>query len=95
VLLASIGTRLLLASVATGVSDLAIENPLDGRVLLFSALVSLITGLAFGIAPAFRATRLDLNRALASSGRSLIAGSGRGGPDGFWLSRKSRCPCRW
>lgn len=48
--------------------DLAI--PTDYRVLLFSAALSVITGLAFGLVPAFRATRPDLASSIRSnSGR--------------------------
>jgi putative ABC transport system permease protein len=47
---------------------------LDWRVLLFTAFVSLVTGLLFGVLPAFQASRADLNVLLKeNSGR---AGSG-------------------
>ena len=54
----------------------------DWRVLLFSILLSLLSGLLFGIVPALRSSRIDLNSTLKSMGRSASdAGSlwGRGG----------------
>jgi predicted permease len=55
---------------------------IDGRVLLFALLLSLLSGLLFGIVPALRSSRIDLNSALKSMGRNVSqAGSlwGRGG----------------
>ena len=43
---------------------MAIDFSLDTRVLVFALAVSLITTLAFGLAPALQATRLDLVSAL-------------------------------
>jgi putative ABC transport system permease protein len=43
---------------------------IDWRVLVFTILVSLLTGLLFGLAPALAAARVDLNSMLKSSGRS-------------------------
>ncbi len=40
----------------------------DWRILLYSFGVSLITGLAFGLLPALRASRADLNTAMKSEG---------------------------
>ena len=48
---------------------------LDGRVLLFSLAVSLATSLAFGLAPAFGSSVVDLSSSLKEGGR---AGSGGG-----------------
>jgi cell division protein FtsX len=75
--LSAVGTRLLLALVLTGVNDLGLEVPLDYHVLVFTAIISLLTGLAFGLVPAFRGTRLDINRTLAANARSSIGGRGR------------------
>jgi hypothetical protein len=41
----------------------------DFTVLAFTFVVSIVTGLLFGLAPAWRAARLDLNTALKSGGR--------------------------
>lgn len=45
------------------------ETPVDGRVLLFSAIVALITGLVIGIAPVLDAGRRDLTAAMKSGVR--------------------------
>jgi putative ABC transport system permease protein len=42
---------------------------IDGRVLLFSLLVTLFAGLALGLAPAIQHTRTDLNSELKDGGR--------------------------
>ncbi|HTB10338.1 MAG TPA: ABC transporter permease [Bryobacteraceae bacterium] len=54
---------------------------IDGTVLAFTFAVSIITGIVFGLAPALRSVRLDLNTALKAGGRSSQ------GDGGFSLSR--------
>ena len=51
---------------------------LDGRVLTFGLLVSILTGAAFGLAPAWQASRVDLNNGLKDASQSDRGGS-RGG----------------
>ena len=50
---------------------------LDGRVLLFSAAVVIVTGILFGIAPALHAARTDLAESLKEGGRTATSGGGR------------------
>jgi predicted permease len=52
-------------------SAAAQASPLDWRVLAFVAAVSTATGVVFGIAPALRATRTDLNSALKANSWSV------------------------
>ena len=55
------------------------ELALDGRILIFTLLVSLATGLLFGLAPALNAARGRTSEALKERGRgSDGAGPGRG-----------------
>jgi predicted permease len=51
--------------------------PLDWRVLSFATSVSFLTGLIFGVAPAWRSTHFDLTTALKSSGRDTSARKSR------------------
>jgi putative ABC transport system permease protein len=61
----------------------AVEYPvlenvrLDGRVLAFTALVTIVAGLAFGIAPALRAARVNVLDSLKGAGRGDTTGVDR------------------
>jgi putative ABC transport system permease protein len=49
------------------------EISLDPRVLLFSALVALLTGILFGLAPAWHASRVNLQGTLKEAGRGATS----------------------
>jgi predicted permease len=51
---------------------------IDGSVLAFTFAVSIATGIIFGLAPAIRAARLDLNSALKSGSRNVQSDGGFG-----------------
>ncbi len=59
-----------------GTLPVAILPALDLRVIGFAVALTLATGLLFGLAPAWQASRISLADALRSGGRS-IAGSGQ------------------
>jgi predicted permease len=48
----------------------SLQPELDWRVLGFTMALSLLTGIVFGLAPAWRSTRVDLTPSLKESGRS-------------------------
>lgn len=54
------------------------EISIDWRVLGFSLLVSLLTGLLFGLAPALSATKTDLNLSLKEGAAASTGGTRRG-----------------
>src|SRR5436309_633605 len=45
------------------------DIPVDARVLAFAAGITVLTGLLFGIAPALRSSKADLNHVLKQTGR--------------------------
>ncbi len=47
---------------------------IDARVLTFAVVISLVSALAFGLAPALTSTRLDLHGSLAESSRGASGG---------------------
>ena len=79
VLLASLGALLGLLFAAEGLALLKrllpsdtprlLDVHLDWRVLLFTTALALLTGIAFGLAPALQSSRADITDSLKSGGR--------------------------
>jgi putative ABC transport system permease protein len=74
-LIAKWGTDALVAAVPQNIPRVSTIQ-LDGAVLAFTLLLSLATGIVFGLVPAWQASRVDLNTALKSGTR------GGGGSEG-------------
>jgi len=70
------GTTLIEASAAKFLPTLG-HIEIDTKVLVFTAVISVVTGIVFGILPAWRASRPDLNETLSDGGRSAGAASTR------------------
>jgi putative ABC transport system permease protein len=77
------GLMLAWASLQTFMSILPSNVPrmdsvaIDGRVLAFTLLISLLTGMTFGLAPAWQGAQVDLNATLKAASRSSCGGIGR------------------
>jgi putative ABC transport system permease protein len=76
VLLASWGVDLLV-SAATGNIPRSAEISVDARVLGFTLVIAVLTGVIFGLAPAVQASKADLNEALKDTSRGSTGGSRR------------------
>ncbi|HEV2350545.1 MAG TPA: ABC transporter permease [Terriglobia bacterium] len=61
------GCTLLVHLMSTTRTPLALQFPLDGRVLAFTAVVAVLTGIIFGVLPAFGSTRVSLTAAMKGS----------------------------
>jgi putative ABC transport system permease protein len=75
VLLAAWLTGLAATLVPSLIVDAISEIGLNARVLWFTAAVSLLTGVLFSIAPAWRASKLDIAGAFKDAGRGSSAGA--------------------
>ena len=67
------GVRALLKIAPADIPRLATAQ-VDVRVLAFTFAISLITGILFGLAPAWQASRADANESLKSGGRTSTGG---------------------
>jgi len=74
---AVIGARALLDLVSGEANQIALRLAPDGRMLAFTAGVSIASGLLFGLAPALRGTRRDLQHVLKDSSRGATPGRSR------------------
>jgi predicted permease len=71
------GVHFLIALIPSKIPRIGVQGvnvSLDWRVLSFTVLIALATGLLFGLAPALQASRADLNSGLREDG----GGTGRG-----------------
>jgi putative ABC transport system permease protein len=64
----------LVAAIPPSVGALGLSAELDPRLLGFTLALSALTGLLFGVAPAARATRLNLEATLREQGSSVSGG---------------------
>src|SRR5262245_27404777 len=76
-LLLAQGTFRVIATMAQGAVPRVSGIGLDGTVLFFSAGLALLTGLLFGLAPAWQASRADLQETLKDAARGVTSGRGR------------------
>ena len=76
-LLAQWGTEALVKAVPQNIPRIA-NIQLDGIVLAFTLIVSLATGVIFGLVPAWQASHVDLNSALKSGKRTGGGGESKG-----------------
>ncbi len=75
VLFAQWGTRLLVGLLSSGWNKVYLDLSIDFRVLAFTAGVAILTGLLFGLAPAWRGTRVDPQSAMRANARGMIEGA--------------------
>jgi len=75
--LAQVLSRILVLSLSTGDESITLQTGTDWRVLLFTACVTGLTCIVFGMAPSFRASGADPVTAMKSGGRGLTAGRER------------------
>ena len=78
------GISFLTALLANGREQFTLHAELNWHVLIVAAALSLFTGIAFGLAPALQATRVDLSPALKES---RTPGAGTQGRHRLTLSR--------
>ena len=76
-LLAWWGAAALLRLASSGPDPIPLDVHPNLAVLAFTAGVSILTGILFGLAPALRSTRIDLAPALKESSRSVSGGGFR------------------
>jgi predicted permease len=74
VMLASWTLGLIVGAVPENSGASGLTPQLDYRVFLFAAAISILTGILFGLAPAMRATRADIQTVLKDQGSSVSAG---------------------
>jgi predicted permease len=93
------GSAALLRLASVGPAVIPLETRPDGRILVFTGALALLTGLIFGLTPALRATRVELAAALRTQGRG-VTGAARG-PGGRSEERRvgkecnDACRSRW
>ncbi len=77
VILAGWGSSILLRLVSNGAAGVPLEVHTDARILGFTAALAILTGILFGLAPAFRAARMDVAPTLKENSRGASGSTSR------------------
>ena len=90
--IAAWGSRALVAMLSSRFTTVALDLSMDWRVFAFTAGVGVMTGLLFGVAPAFADRRWRRSTPCAISRAASSAADG----GSIWATHSSRCksPCR-
>ena len=75
IFLALWGTNLLMFFLPPAHLPIGVPVGVDGPVLAFTLILSAVTGIAFGLAPAWSGSRTDLTQSLKEGGRGVGAGA--------------------
>jgi predicted permease len=75
IVFANWGASLLVRFLSSSNNQVFLNLSIDSRVLAFTAAVAILTGLLFGLAPAWRGTRVDPQAAMKANARGVIEGS--------------------
>ena len=76
-LVASWTINLLVGAIPDSIGAVGLSASLDLRLLVFTMALSVVTGLLFGLLPAIKATRLNLEATLREQGSSVSGGLGQ------------------
>jgi predicted permease len=76
-LLANWGAGVLIGYFVTDDNPLAVSADPDGRIVLFTSVLAVVTALLAGVMPALRSTHVDLAPALKGSGGAVVSGQPR------------------
>ncbi|HEY4303813.1 MAG TPA: ABC transporter permease [Gemmatimonadaceae bacterium] len=77
-LMATWGSRLLVALIRQSPQTMLLDLSPDARMLGFTIAIAMLTGVIFGIAPAWQASHVDPQTALKAQGRGLSQGLSQG-----------------
>ena len=77
-LLAEWADAVLLRLVSIGSTPIPLDTHVDATILGFTLGISLLTGILFGLAPALRASRVDLNAVMKGTSRAVLGGTSQG-----------------
>ena len=92
-LLARWATGVLVTFMSSGRTPIVLHLEPDARILAFTAVVSILTGLMCGLAPALRASRIDVISGIKGQARGSIGGGRWLGPGRSSSSRRWSCAC--
>src|ERR1700730_8583236 len=77
VLFAHWASRMLVRFLSTSNSTVVLDLSIDGRVLAFTTAVAVVTGILFGLAPAWQGTRVDPHSAMKANARGVVESHAR------------------
>ncbi len=76
-LMATVGSRLLVSLMSQSTQAIVLDLSPDARILGFTIAIAMLTGVIFGVAPAWQSSQVDPQSALKAQARGFSDGFGR------------------